>query len=281
MESEQHRYPRIAVSGDETDGLFGPRSVTWRVHSSPLTLLGGMRALLIQALHPRAVAGVAQHSSVGEDTWGRFRRTSDYLLTVVYGSRREAETAAAHVRRIHRRVAGVDDVTGLPYRADDPDLLLWTHCVLVESLLASQQRFGRRLEEEVADRYVAETVRLATLVGLHPDEVPASQAGLRRRVASYDDLLRMTPGAETAWRILERPPLPAGLAPAWRMVFGAATSLLSPGVMRMYGRPAPKVPAPVLQMAVSGGSWLARAVGPPPPVLAAARKRARLEGVRI
>jgi uncharacterized protein (DUF2236 family) len=281
MEIGQHRYPRIAVLGDERDGLFGPQSVTWRLHSSPLTLLGGMRALLIQALHPRAVAGVVQHSAVGEDTWGRFRRTSDYLLTVVYGSCTEAENAAAHVRRTHRRVAGVDDVTGLHYRADDPDLLLWTHCVLVESLLASQQRFGRPLAAKVADRYVAETVRLATLVGLHPDQVPASQAVLRRRIASYDDLLRVTPGAETAWRILERPPLPAGLAPAWRMVFGAATSLLPPSVMRMYGRSTPRVPAPVLRVAVSGGSWLARAVGPPPPLLAAARKHARLEGIRI
>jgi uncharacterized protein (DUF2236 family) len=265
----------------DEDGLFGPRSVAWRLHASPLTLLGGMRALLIQALHPRAVAGVVQHSVVGDDTWGRFQRTSDYLVTAVYGSRTEAETAAAHVRRVHRRVAGVDHVTGLPYRADDPDLLLWTHCVLVESLLASQQRFGRRLDDSTADRYVAETVRLATLVGIHPDEVPANQAELSGRLATYDEVLRATPGSDIAWRILERPPLPAALAPAWRLVFAAATSLLPPSVMTMYGRPIPRIPSPLLRPTVRAGSWLARTLGPPPPLLAAARKRARQEGIRI
>jgi uncharacterized protein (DUF2236 family) len=274
-------YGGIGAPMQDADGLFGPSSIVWRLHASPLTLLGGMRALLIQALHPRAVAGVVQHSTVGDDTWGRFRRTSDYLVTVVYGSRTEAEAAAARVRRIHRQVAGVDDVTRLPYRADDPDLLLWTHCVLIESLLASQQRFGRRLDDSLADRYVAETVRLATLVGLHPDEVPASQAELSRRLALYDEVLRVTPGADIAWRILERPPLPAALAPAWRLVFAAATSLLPTKVMRMYARPMPKIPGPLLQPMVSTGSWLARALGPPPPVLAAARRRARLVGVRI
>jgi uncharacterized protein (DUF2236 family) len=265
----------------DRDGLFGPDSVTWRLHSSPLTLLGGMRALLIQALHPRAVAGVIQHSSVGEDTWGRFRRTSDYLLTVVFGSGAEAEAAAAQVRRIHRLVSGVDPVTGLPYRAEDPDLLLWTHCVLIESLLASQQRFGRKLEDGAGDRYVAETVRLATLVGLHADEVPASEVELRQCLASYDEVLCVTSGANAAWGILERPPLPAVVAPAWRLVFAAATSLLPADVMRMYSRPIPRIPDPLLQVTVGAGSWLARALGPAPPVLAAARERARLSGVRI
>ena len=95
---------------------FGPHSVTWRIHSNPVTLLGGIRALLIQALHPLAMAGVLDHSDMASDVFGRFRRTSDYLVVSIFGDRAAADEMGARVRAMHRHVSGVDRVTGLPYR---------------------------------------------------------------------------------------------------------------------------------------------------------------------
>src|SRR5437588_11467794 len=114
---------RIACCGNAegmSQGMFDPDSMTWRVHADPAMLIGGMRALLIQALHPLAMAGVQQHSDYKADPWGRLQRTADYVLTTTYGSRREAEAAGALVQAVHRHVHGVDPVTNPPSRPDDP-----------------------------------------------------------------------------------------------------------------------------------------------------------------
>src|SRR5256885_8630678 len=115
----------IMTSGDP--GLFGPDSVTWRVHAAPSMLIGGLRALLVQALHPLAMAGVHQHSDYRDNPWGRLRRTSEYVLITTYGDTETAARAGAVVRAVHRRISGVDPVTGRAYRADDPELLAWIH----------------------------------------------------------------------------------------------------------------------------------------------------------
>jgi uncharacterized protein (DUF2236 family) len=142
----------------------GPGSVAWRVHASPVTLLGGIRALVIQALLPAAVAGVVDNSNYQHDVWGRLNRTRDFVLTMVYGDVQAAAASAAHVRQIHSRVVGVDHVTGLLYDANDAELLLWVHCVLVESFLVAYQTYGRRLAADQADRYVAEMMRQGVLI---------------------------------------------------------------------------------------------------------------------
>src|SRR6185503_11145568 len=98
------------MSGDL--GLFGPDSVTWRLHLEPILLLGGLRSLYLQALHPRAVAGVTQNSAYRADPWGRLTRTSAYVGTVIWGTTQEAEQAAARVRRRHARMTAVDPRTG-------------------------------------------------------------------------------------------------------------------------------------------------------------------------
>src|SRR5262244_3756299 len=177
------------------DGFFGPASVTWRVSADLSSIVAGLRALLVQALHPLAMAGVDQHSDWRRDPVGRLAATSAYLATISFGERAGAERAAGRVRRIHEHVRGVDPVTGRPYEAGDPALLLWVHAALVESGIAVGRLFGTPLSPEDADRYVAEMVVAAELVGVPRDLVPASEAALGEYLASVRPELRCTPAA--------------------------------------------------------------------------------------
>ena len=124
------------------DALFGPGSMTWRVHADPVFAIGGMRALIMQALHPLAMAAVDQHHSFEEDFWGRLERTTQYVSTLTFSPAKDAERAAARVRGIHRKLRGTDPVTGAEFRLDRPDLLLWVHCCEVDSLLTTARRAG-------------------------------------------------------------------------------------------------------------------------------------------
>src|SRR5499427_8983903 len=165
------------VSGLGDDfGLFGPGSMAWKLHLEPALLVGGLRALMVQALHPLAIAAVADHSNYREDVWGRYARTSNYVVTTIFGTKRQAEALGVRVREVHRPIRGIDRVTGRPYAADDPELLLWIHTTLVESFLASYRRFVGPLSSVAGDRYVAEMVRQAALVGLRDEDVPATEA---------------------------------------------------------------------------------------------------------
>lgn len=263
------------------EGYFGPYSIAWRVHASPVALVGGVRALLMQALHPLAMAGILEHSVVTGDISGRYRRTSDFILGAIFGDRATADAAGARVRAAHRPVAGVDKVTGLSYRASDPELLLWVHCALVDSFLAAQQRFGRKLAGPEADLYVAEMVRMGELVGLHSEDMPASREALRAILSGYDPSLRGSDGANATWKLLEHPPMPRAARPGWALVFAASVSILPPKLLRMYGRRPPRIPGSVLSAAVWAGSNFARMTGKPSPVFVAAREMARSEGVRL
>src|SRR6478735_6105381 len=128
--------------GPGDDSFFGPASVTWRMSADLASPVAALRSLLMQALHPLAMAGVDQHSGWRRDPVGRLAATSAYLATVTFGDRAAARHAAARVRRIHDRVRGTDAVTGRPYAAGDPALLLWVHAALVDSVLASGNLVG-------------------------------------------------------------------------------------------------------------------------------------------
>src|SRR3954463_15947524 len=159
------------TSDEDLLGFFGPGTVTWRVHSDPSFSVGGLRALLLQALHPVAMGGVARFSGPFRDEpWPRLIRTATYVDTVTFGTRTEAARAVARVRGIHRRLGGPEETTGRAYRVDDPDLLLWVHCCEVDSLLTVAQRAGVPLTDEDAARYVAEQVTAAELIGVPRDE---------------------------------------------------------------------------------------------------------------
>ena len=224
-------------------GLHGPDSVTWRVHADPSMALAGLRALMLQAVHPLAMAGVAQHSDFREDPWGRMLRTGDYVGVTTYGTTEQARRAGARVRGIHRRLAGIEPETGTPYRVSDPALLRWVHCVEVESFLSTATRCGLRLSEADRDRYYAEQVLAAELVGLDPATVPASVGQMAAYFREVRPDLRVTASAREAVRFLLWPPMPALVRlgtparPAWVALATAAFAMLPPWARRLYRLP--------------------------------------------
>jgi uncharacterized protein (DUF2236 family) len=223
------------------DGLFGPRSVVWRVNRDRCFPLAGMRSLMIQALHPLAMAGVAQHSNWRQDPFGRLAATSSYLLTTTYGDTQSALAAAAWVRKIHVHVRGVDPETGLAYSAEDPALLLWVHVGMVDSIVACVQRYGRALDGPDADRYVAEMVRFAEIVGVPATQVPATVASLRAYIESVE-LRQATPAATEAIRIVLDPPdLDEDMRDLWGELAQVAVGTLPDWAREMYGFAAPPV----------------------------------------
>ncbi|GAA3929864.1 oxygenase MpaB family protein [Actinoplanes auranticolor] len=230
-------------------GLFGPDSVTWKVHNEPIVTMGGLRSLYLQALHPRAVAAVAQNSGYKADPWGRFNRTSEYVGTVLYGSTDEVERVASRIRRMHSRMTATDPRTGERFRIDEPELLRWVHVAEVESFLSTARRAGLKLTDEEVDGYYTEQLKAAELVGLDPATVPGTAA----EVAAYYEEMRPQLGitreaAETAL-FLTVPPLPdfwgnralrlgLNLGPArWAYfgVAGTAVALLPAWARKMYG----------------------------------------------
>jgi uncharacterized protein (DUF2236 family) len=222
------------------DGFFGPASVAWRVSTDLASPVAGLRSLLMQALHPLAMAGVDQHSGWRRDPVGRLAATSAYLATVTFGERAVAEQAAARVRRIHDHVRGVDAVTGRRYAAGDPALLLWVHAALVQSSLAAVWAFGTPLSAEDSDRYVAEMTVAAELVGVPRPLVPASVAELERYVASVRPGLSCTPAArESMAYLLDPPGLDEEVAEIWQDVRDAAIAVLPQWARQMYGYSAP------------------------------------------
>jgi uncharacterized protein (DUF2236 family) len=222
------------------DGLFGPASVAWRVSTDLAAPVAGLRSLLMQALHPLAMAGVDQHSGWRRDPVGRLAATSAYLATVTFGDRAVALHAAARVRRIHDHVRGVDAVTGRRYAAGDPALLLWIHAALVQSSLAAVWAFGTPLSAQDSDRYVEEMMVAAELAGVPPFQVPASVAELERYVASVRPTLRCTPAAaESMAYLLDPPGLDEEIAGFWQDVRDAAIAVLPEWARQLYGYSAP------------------------------------------
>ena len=228
-------YERSVPAEPADAGLFGPGSIVWRVHRDRSFPLAGMRALMVQALHPLAMAGVAQHSDWQRDPFGRLAATSGYLLTVTYGDRASANEAAARVRAVHKHVRGTDPETGLPYAAEDPDLLLWIHAALVESIMTIVQRYGRGLDPADGDRYVAEMVPFAEIVGVPSDMVPRSAAALDASLRSVE-LVRITQAAREAIAVVLDPPgLDDATRDLWHDLAQVATGTLPDWARDAYG----------------------------------------------
>jgi len=218
------------------DGYFGPGSVTWRGSADLSGPVAGLRALLIQALHPLAMAGVDQHSDWREDPVGRLAATSRYLATVSFGEKAAAQRIAASVRKIHEKVTGTDQVTGKPYAANDPALLLWVHAALVESTLAARELFGTPASPADADAYVAEMVVAAELVGVPGEMVPRSVAELEAYLESVRPELSCTPAArESIAYVLDPPGLDEDIAEIWQDVRDGVIASLPDWAVAMYG----------------------------------------------
>jgi uncharacterized protein (DUF2236 family) len=195
------------------DGYLGPDSVAWKVVGHPVSLVGGLRALIVQSLHPLAMAGVAQHSDYRNRSLDRLRRTAYYVTATTFGDRATADAAARRVRAIHRKIRGTDPVTGRAYSADDPDTQLWVHCVEWHSFLAAYRAYGGRLTTEEQDRYHEEGARVAPLVGLPEAMVPRSVAEQRDYFESVRPQLVLSPDARDAIRFVLSPPLTRDLLP--------------------------------------------------------------------
>jgi uncharacterized protein (DUF2236 family) len=239
LEPLARAYQRAVPEHPRDDGLFGPRSIVWRVNRDRCFPLAGMRSLMVQALHPLAMAGVAQHSSWRQDPFGRLAATSSYLLTTTYGDTASALAAAAWVRKVHVHVRGTDAETGLPYSAEDPALLLWVHAAMVESIITVVQRYGRPLEPADTDRYVAEMVRFAEIVGVPAEDVPAGLTSLREYIESVE-LRQATPAAKEAIAIVLDPPdLDAEMGDLWHDLGQVAVGTLPDWAREMYGYKAP------------------------------------------
>lgn len=228
---------------DQDRGLFGPDSVTWRVHADPTFAVGGLRALLLQALHPLPMAAVAQNGGFEADPWGRLTRTSQYIATITYGTEVEALRASARVRGIHRKLRGTDPFTGEQFRLDRPDLLLWVHCSDVESILSTAVRGGLELSDEEVDSYFTEQVRAAELVGLEASCVPGTRADMADYFADVRPELRVTADARHAARGVLAPPMPGWVKvltparPAWGGLAALSIGLLPGWARRMYRLP--------------------------------------------
>ncbi|MEP6753348.1 MAG: oxygenase MpaB family protein [Candidatus Dormiibacterota bacterium] len=232
-------YARSVPEHPTDDGLFGPRSLVWRVNRDRAFPLAGMRSLMVQALHPLAMAGVAQHSDWQRDPFGRLAATSGYVLTVTYGDTAAAKAAAARVRGVHMHVRGTDPVTGLAYSAENPELLLWVHAGMVDSIVHVVQRYGRGLDATEADRYVAEMVPFAVILGVPAEIIPASVGALRSYLESVE-LRQVTPAASEAIGIVLDPPdLAPDLRDLWHDLGQVAIGTLPGWAREMYGFVAP------------------------------------------
>ncbi|CAI0773950.1 Uncharacterized protein conserved in bacteria [Serratia quinivorans] len=216
-------------------GLYGPQSVIWQVHSDFTTMLcGGVSALLLQMLHPLALAGVWDHSNFRDDMLGRLRRTSQFVSVTTFGPTAEAERLIAKVKAIHLRVNGVSS-DGRPYAASDPDLLTWVHVVESSCFLASHLRYRNpHLSREQQDGYYRETARVAAALGAR--DIPISCAAVEDYLQRMQSQLVCDERTQEVARILLAAPAPSALArPFGRLVMQAGIDLLPEWAQQQFG----------------------------------------------
>jgi len=213
-------------------GLYSPATIVWKIHSDPSMAVGGIRALLQQALHPVAMAGVAAHSNFRDDAWGRLQRTGDYVTTITFGEVAEANKLASRVRAIHTKL-------GL----DDPHHLLWVHMAMVDSFLDTAVRSGLDLSDIEKDLYISQMRTFAELVGIPSADVPISMQELRDYFKEISPELSATDDAKRAALFLTIPPMPkivrfvTPAAPAWATLATLAASSLPAWARTLYGWP--------------------------------------------
>ncbi|MFC5185370.1 oxygenase MpaB family protein [Actinomadura harenae] len=232
-----------------------PESVTWRVHIDRSMWVGGVRGLMLQALHPVAMWGVWQNSNFQEDPFGRLQRTADFVGMATFGSPAEIEEQAARVRGIHRSLRILNHDTGRKERLDQPELLLWVHCAEVSSYLEVARRSGLPITDAMADRYLDEQRHTATFVGLHAEDVPGSVREMDEYLNDMRPALRVTEEAAETVRFLLWPTLPENLRflspgkPGY-FPFGALCYYSLPvWARRMYGV-LPEMPQPAVTAAL-------------------------------
>ena len=254
--------PDGPAARDRIHNAPGPR---WFAEGSPVRIVhgdasmfvGGMRALLLQSLHPAAMAAVAAHSGYRGDPWGRLARTSTFLAVTTFGTIDDATAAIDRVRRVHEHIRGVT-AEGLEYFAGDPTLLRWVHVAEVDSFLRTHRAYGQRpLDAAGADEYVAQASRVAIALGA--ERVPESVAELAKALAEFrPDLGPSTAAREAADFLLHEPPVPRTLRPGYTLLARAAVASMPPWSFELLGLHRPGRAGSVA--ARTGGSVATRSI---------------------
>jgi uncharacterized protein (DUF2236 family) len=272
VERSAAAFVRAVPQHPADDGYFGPASVTWRVAGDLSSPIAGLRALLMQALHPLAMAGVDQHSDWRQDPVGRLAATSAYLATLAYGDRATADRAAQQVRRIHEHVRGTWE--GQPYAASDPGLLLWVHATFVDSGLAACALLGTPAD---ADAYAREMAISAALLGVPREQIPSDSASLDFFITDGVSRLRTTAAAvETMTYLLDPPGMDDEIGELWEDIRDAVVTSLPEWVLRLYEIPAPPPLTQERRTGIRGALGLLDAVFLGEPGVLEARQRIAL-----
>jgi uncharacterized protein (DUF2236 family) len=220
------------------DTFLPPDSIAWRVHRHPTMLIGGLRALILQTLHPQAMAGVAIHSDYKKRALDRLRRTSLYVAATTFGDRDTALAAAARVKKVHEKVRGTDPVTGLPYSAGDPETQLWVHCAEVHSFQKAYTALGLPLTERERDQYFEECARLGSLLDMPYESIPKSVAEMREYFRRIRPKLVVSEVAREAISFIVTPPITRELvfvAPLVRLSAQASVALVPRHLRKLAG----------------------------------------------
>jgi uncharacterized protein (DUF2236 family) len=222
---DRARERRTAALDETGPHWFAPDRPIRQVHGDAAMFIGGIRAVLLQSLHPLAMAGVAIHSGYRSDPLGRLQRTGEFLGLTTFGTAAQAEAMVARVRRIHKRVHGTLP-DGRTYAASDPHLLRWVHVAEADSFLSAYQRYGSEpLDQAGRDGYVQDLAVVGSALGVV--DPPLSEAEMRSQLASFRGELEGSPDAREAARyILFRPPLPLAARPGYAVLAAAAVGLM-------------------------------------------------------
>lgn len=218
-------------------GYFGPDSVSWKVHREVTVLFGGARAVLMQAAHPLVIAGARETGFYERNPWRRLQRTLILTYTITFGTKSEADAAAARINDVHTRIKGVDPVTGAPYDALDPHLLLYVHACLIDSALLFEELTVGRLDDAGRERFHDEQKLAAEMVLVPRDLIPPTVADLRAYLRDVEDsgVLRVTDAAERVAALFHDPPREAEWRPVLRGVSKLAFGMLPGRLRAMYG----------------------------------------------
>ncbi len=218
-------------------GYFGPDSVSWQVHREVTVLFGGARALLMQAAHPRVIAGAGQTGMFERNPWKRLQRTLVLTYTLTFGTKAEADAAARKINDVHTRINGVDPVTGRAYDALDPELLLFVHACLVDSALLFEQRTVGKLDDAGRQRFHEEQMLAAELCLVPRELIPPTVPALRAWLADFEDRgeILVTDNARKVAQLFLKPPSEAEWRPVLMGVSRLAFATLPPLMREMYG----------------------------------------------
>lgn len=254
------------------EGFFGPGSAAWAVHGSLPTLVGGVRSLLMQALHPGALAGVDEHSRYEEDPLGRLAGTTQWLTVVTFGDRKMAERECARVRGMHRKVTGeYINARGerVPYSANDPDLLRWVHVAFTDSFLATHLVWGGSIPGG-PDQYVREWAQAGELVGV--ENPPRTYAELQQQLRDFEPDFMGGERAERTAKFVRNAPVPIPAKAPYSILYAGAAATMSQRQRALLN--VPKIPLTVVKPAVSAMlSSLGWVLGPASPSMKAATER--------